>query len=135
IPVGRSGGLVQVALRIVRAWSAPVRIAVAITVVGMLAGVAASVSAATLPSCRTGDALTQYRTTRDWNRSVLDTWYRLSSGYVPPDLRSTSYAGLNGGFVVRSFVVADLRAMASAARSAGARLAVESAYRSYTTQS
>ena len=36
--------------------------------------------------------------------------------------------GLNGGHSVRSFVIPDLRAMARAARAAGARLAVQSAY-------
>jgi D-alanyl-D-alanine carboxypeptidase len=35
---------------------------------------------------------------------------------------------------VRKLVVADLKAMATAARAAGARLAVQSAYRSYATQ-
>ncbi len=41
---------------------------------------------------------------------------------------------MNGGFTVRAFVIADLKAMAKAARAAGARLAVQSAYRSYSTQ-
>ena len=52
----------------------------------------------------------------------------------PQDLRSTANAGLNGGHQVRAFVIPDLRAMARAARAAGARLAVQSAYRSYGTQ-
>lgn len=75
-----------------------------------------------------------YRALADWPRSLLDTKYRLSSTYAPGDLRSTSEAGLNGGYAVRDHVIADLKAMASAARAAGARLAVQSAYRSYATQ-
>ena len=43
-------------------------------------------------------------------------------------------AGLNSGHRVRAFVIADLKAMARAARAAGARLAVQSAFRSYSTQ-
>jgi D-alanyl-D-alanine carboxypeptidase len=43
-------------------------------------------------------------------------------------------AGLNSGHRVRALVIADLKAMAKAARSAGARLAVQSAFRSYSTQ-
>jgi D-alanyl-D-alanine carboxypeptidase len=58
----------------------------------------------------------------------------LPSTYAPGDLRSTSYAGLNGGYSVRGHVIADLKALASGARAAGARLVVQSAYRSYSTQ-
>jgi D-alanyl-D-alanine carboxypeptidase len=47
---------------------------------------------------------------------------------------STSNAGLNGGYYVRSFVIADLAQMAAAARDAGAAIGVASAYRSYSTQ-
>ncbi len=98
-------------------------------------GLAASVSAApALPSCRLADTLTRHRSLADWNRSLLDLTYRLSSSYKPTDLRSTSNAGLNGGYSVRRAVIADLRAMASAARLAGARFSVQSAYRSYATQ-
>jgi LAS superfamily LD-carboxypeptidase LdcB len=101
----------------------------------MLTGVAATVSAApALPACKVADTLTKYRGLDHWNRSLLDPTYRLSSSYIPSSLRSTSYAGLNGGYSVRSFVIADLKAMASAARSAGARFVVRSAYRSYKTQ-
>ena len=57
-----------------------------------------------------------------------------ASAYYPGDLRSTSYAGLNGGYSVRRHVIADLRAMASGARAAGRALAVQSAFRSYATQ-
>jgi len=87
-----------------------------------------------LPPCRVGDTLTTYRTLADWARSLLDMEYRLASTYAPPDLRSTADAGLNGGYKVRSLVIADLTAMASAAKAAGARFSVQSAYRSYATQ-
>ena len=60
--------------------------------------------------------------------------YRLSSTYKPNDLRSTSYAGLNAGYKVRRVVITDLKRWPTAARRAGARLAVQSAYRSYATQ-
>ena len=65
---------------------------------------------------------------------MLDSYFRLASTYAPSDRVSTSYAGLNGGYTVRRLVLADLKAMARAARSAGARFAVQSAYRSYSTQ-
>jgi zinc D-Ala-D-Ala carboxypeptidase len=110
------------------------RLLVAALALAVLAGFAGAVSASPLPTCRVADVLTRHYTTRDWHRSVLDWYYRLASGYAPGDLRSTAYAGLNSGYSVRSFVVADLKAMASAARNAGARLAVDSAYRSYANQ-
>ena len=105
--------------------------------VGLLTGLAATTStnaATALPACRVADTLTKHRSYGDWPRSLLDQRYRLVSGYAPIDRRSTADAGLNGGYSVRRHVIADLRAMATAARSAGARLAVHSAYRSYATQ-
>jgi D-alanyl-D-alanine carboxypeptidase len=107
-----------------------------LVVVAMVAtGLAATVaSASSLPSCHVADTLTAQRKYTDWNRTVLDLTYRLSSSYAPGDLRSTANAGLNSGHQVRALVITDLRAMASAARSAGARLAVQSAYRSYSNQ-
>ncbi len=80
------------------------------------------------------DTLTKYRTYATWHRSLLDQTFRLTSTYKPTDLRSTSYASLNSGFYVRRHIVADLKAMAEAARRAGARLSVQSAFRSYATQ-
>lgn len=103
---------------------------------GLLVGLAGPAAAAIppLPACQIDDTLTKHRAYRDWHRSLLDLDFRLSSTYAPGDLRSTADAGLNGGYKVRKHVIADLRAMASAARRAGARLQVRSAYRSYTTQ-
>lgn len=111
------------------------RLVVLLLLVALLSGMASVASAATtLPSCRIADTLTKHRTLADWSRSLLDPTYRLTSTYAPTDLRSTSYAGLNGGFSVRRHVIADLKAMAAAARTAGARFSVQSAYRSYLTQ-
>jgi len=104
--------------------------------VALVTGIAATSASAApaLPACKVADTLTKYRGYAYWNRSLLDLTYRLPSTYAPGDLRSTSLAGLNGGFSVRSLVVADLKSMAWAARVAGARFAVQSAFRSYATQ-
>jgi len=112
-----------------------VRLVVLLVVVALTTGIAATVvTASSLPSCRVADTLTKQRSYAAWNRTVLDTRYRLGSGYYPGDLRSTVNAGLNSGHRVRAFVIADLKAMVRAARAAGARLAVQSAFRSYSTQ-
>jgi D-alanyl-D-alanine carboxypeptidase len=113
---------------------ARVRLLIAALAASLLAGFAVTSSAAALPACRVGDAITKHRAYADWHRSLVDLYYRLPSTYAPGDRKSTSYAGLNGGFTVRSFVIPDLAAMARAARAAGARFAVQSAYRSYATQ-
>ncbi len=115
--------------------AASARLVVLLVVVSLTTGIAATVvSASALPTCRVADTLTKQRSYSDWNRTVLDTTYRLPSAYFPGDLRSTVNAGLNTGHRVRAFVIADLKAMASAARAAGARFSVQSAYRSYATQ-
>ena len=75
-----------------------------------------------------------HRATSDWARALVDQTYRLSAAHAPSDLRSTVAAGLASGFMVHRRVIADLKAMASAARAAGARFAVQSAYRSHATQ-
>ena len=110
-------------------------VAFLLLVVVLATGLATSVvSAGSLPSCRVADLTTAQRLYGDWSRTVLDTRYRLTRAYGPGDRRSTSTAGLNSGFTVRALVINDLKAMAKAARAAGARLAVQSAYRSYATQ-
>ena len=112
------------------------RAAVLVLAVALVTAAAATVvsASAALPSCRVTDVMTAQRSYDAWARTVLDTTFALPASYAPRDLRSTSSAGLNSGHSVRRFVVADLAAMASAARRAGARLAVQSAYRSYATQ-
>ncbi len=98
-------------------------------------GLAATVvSAGSLPPCQYADVNTEQGAYGDWSRTVLDTSFRLTSSYVPGDLRSTANAGLNGGYQVRALAIADLRALARAARAAGARLVVRSAYRSFSMQ-
>ncbi len=70
----------------------------------------------------------------DWNRTVLDTIFKLPSTYAPRDLVPVSRAGIAGSGSVRSVVIADLKALTSAASAAGAPIQVRSAYRSYATQ-
>jgi zinc D-Ala-D-Ala carboxypeptidase len=111
------------------------RLVALLFVVVLTTGLATTVvSASSLPTCRVADVVTAKRTYADWRTTFLDTTYKLTSAYAPRDLRSTTNAGLNSGGKVRSFVITDLRAMARAARAAGARFAVQSAYRGYATQ-
>jgi zinc D-Ala-D-Ala carboxypeptidase len=108
---------------------------VALTLVGTALGPAASVAdAMALPRCRVGDKTTKFHARADWARSILDTTYRLPRTYRPVGMVASSRAGLSGGGTIRRVALADLRAMVKASRAAGARLAVESAYRSYATQ-
>lgn len=87
-----------------------------------------------LPTCDYLDLPAARAAHADWGTTVLDTVFRLSSGYAPGDLVDTSQAGLNGSYFIRALAVEDLRGMFDAATSAGARLAVQSAYRSYQGQ-
>ena len=87
-----------------------------------------------LPTCAYLDLSAARTDYADWGSSVLDTVFRLAKSYVPPDLTDTRKAGLNGGYYVRAVVLDDLTAMVAAAKAVGARLAVESAYRSYKGQ-
>jgi len=87
-----------------------------------------------LPACDYVDIATARAAAADWAATLLDTVFQLPSGYVPPELVSTSTAGLNGGHLIRSIALDDLSALVAAATEAGAHLAVQSAYRSYTGQ-
>ena len=87
-----------------------------------------------LPACTYQDVLTRFRTYPDWQRTLVDTILMVGSDYHPTDLADTSKAGLNAGHATRAHVVADLKAMADAARAAGRPIQVASAFRSYTTQ-
>jgi D-alanyl-D-alanine carboxypeptidase len=86
------------------------------------------------PTCAYLDVLTPHRRLSDWDRSLLDTIYRLPSTYAPGDLVDTSTAGLNGGYRIRGFIVEDLRELAANARRAGAPIEVVSGYRSFEQQ-
>jgi D-alanyl-D-alanine carboxypeptidase len=87
-----------------------------------------------LPTCDYIDLPAARVAYSQWGTTVLDTVFQLPGGYAPPDLVDTSQAGLNGSYYVRAIAVQDLRAMVDASTSDGARLAVLSAYRSYTGQ-
>jgi D-alanyl-D-alanine carboxypeptidase len=87
-----------------------------------------------LPTCSYVDLPAARSSYDDWGTTVLDTVFRLPSSYAPTDLVDTAQAGLNGGHLVRGVARADLSALAAAAGADGARLAVQSAYRSYTGQ-
>jgi D-alanyl-D-alanine carboxypeptidase len=86
---------------------------------------------APLPSCSYADVLTARRAYTHWATTLLDTTYRLPSVYYPGDLVPT---GLRGGGSIRQLALTDLRAMDKAARAAGARFAVSSAFRSFSRQ-
>jgi len=96
----------------------------------------ASVAAANSspPACAYKDVPAKNVAYTDWDITLLDTIYDIPKSYVPPKLVSTAKAGLKGGGAVRSFVIPDLKALARAARMAGAGLSVVSAYRSYAYQ-
>jgi D-alanyl-D-alanine carboxypeptidase len=87
-----------------------------------------------LPTCDYVDLPAARVGLGQWGTTVLDTVFQLPDGYAPRDLVDTSQAGLNGSHLVRAVAEEDLAAMVSAAASAGARLAVQSAYRSYAGQ-
>jgi D-alanyl-D-alanine carboxypeptidase len=80
------------------------------------------------------DILTAHHGYADWHRSLLDTVFMLPSDHYPGDVVDTAAAGLNGGYLVRSFVVADLKALADAARANGTPIAVVSGFRSHAQQ-
>jgi D-alanyl-D-alanine carboxypeptidase len=80
------------------------------------------------------DVLTPHHGLGDWSIALLDTIYQLPASHAPSDLVDSSAAGVNGGYALRSFVAAELREMAAAARAAGAPIALVSGYRSFTQQ-
>lgn len=104
----------------------------------MGAGVAAGpvVFGGTLPppECRYDDVLTKYHALPEWRMSLMDTIFMVSKDYVPPKLVSVSNAGIGGSGRIRKAVIADLRALAAAAREAGNPLRVVSSYRSWKEQ-
>jgi zinc D-Ala-D-Ala carboxypeptidase len=87
-----------------------------------------------LPGCTYAHVLARRARYGDWARTLVDTTYKLPRSYAPPNLVPVSRAGIAGSGQVRAIVIDDLRAMARAARRAGAPLAVRSAYRSYRRQ-
>jgi D-alanyl-D-alanine carboxypeptidase len=87
-----------------------------------------------LPACIYGDLAADHRGYDQWNRTLLDTEFRVPRGYVPPDLVPVSEAGFSEDFLVREIVVADLKALREAAVAAGHPLDVVAAYRSWQQQ-
>lgn len=120
------------------------RTAVAILLAGLLLALSPSAAGALTgspPAVRTPsggvivkDILTKHRRYADWHLSLLDPIYRLPSAYAPGDLVGVGLAGIAGSGSIRRFVITDLRAMDRAARAAGIRLRVVSAYRSFARQ-
>ena len=78
------------------------RLIAAAVIASLLAAFAVTAPASALPSCRIGDTLTKHRKYTDWNRSLLDTYYKLPSTYAPSGRTNTSSAGLTSGFYVRT---------------------------------
>ncbi len=91
-------------------------------------------AADTLPACRYDDLETAFTSPDDWQRTLVDPTYMIDRSYLPPALVPVTDAGISGNGTIRSIVIPDLRAMATAANAAGAPIAVQSAYRSYATQ-
>ena len=87
-----------------------------------------------LPSCDLGDVYTVPRGYDDWSVTLVDRLLRVEKDYVPPDLVPVREAGIPGGGRIRAVAIDDTRAMARAARAAGAPIGVWSAYRSYGEQ-
>ena len=107
--------------------------ALVLAVTGWLTG-PAGVLAGDLPACRYDDLPTKYQGYGDWSRTLVDPIYEVGSDYEPPDLVAISDAGLDSSLRVRAVLVEDLRALVAAAEAAGARIAVQSAYRSFARQ-
>jgi len=117
----------------------PICLAIALamgTLLGALGGPHQVALAAPLPppQCRYQDVITRHSGTGDWAISLLDPTFMVGRNYVPPQLVSVANANIGGSGRVRKSVIPDLRAMAAAARQAGAPLTVTSAYRSYSQQ-
>jgi zinc D-Ala-D-Ala carboxypeptidase len=87
-----------------------------------------------LPTCAYMDVLTPHRGYGDWPITLLDTIYHLPADYAPGDLVDSSTAGVNGGYLLRSFVAVELRELAAAARATGAPIQLVSGYRSHAQQ-
>jgi D-alanyl-D-alanine carboxypeptidase len=87
-----------------------------------------------LPSCDLGDVYTVPRGYDDWSVTLVDRLLRVEADYVPPDLVKLSDVGLPGGGYIREVTVEDTKAMAKAARAAGAPIGIWSPYRSYKEQ-
>jgi D-alanyl-D-alanine carboxypeptidase len=95
---------------------------------------AASSNEESLPACGVGDTRTRFRSYGDWDRTLLDTRFRLPESYQPSDLVSTRRAGFKTSRPVRSLLIEDLADLRSAADEAGNPVDITWGYRSYVTQ-
>jgi D-alanyl-D-alanine carboxypeptidase len=111
----------------------PLSLLLAAVLVGTVLAPPPTAAAGSLPACRIGDHLTEWRAPRQFRVTVLDWWYRLPASYRPP-LASVGRAGFPRGGSVRPDVIPDLRALRRAARAAGIPIGILSAYRSAATQ-
>jgi D-alanyl-D-alanine carboxypeptidase len=102
--------------------------------IGVAAGPVAYAGSLPPPTCRYDDVLTKHRALSEWRMTLLDPIYRVTREYVPTNLVSVSNANIGGTGKIRKNVIPDLRAMAAAARNAGAAIKVTSAYRSWSEQ-
>lgn len=125
---------------VVKGWRRGLIVAAALSLIGFGASASPvgpapmSATAADLgspPACRYRDVTAARTSKSQFASTLLDTTFRLPSSYHPGDLVGT---GLSGGGLIRRVALADLHAMDRAARAAGARFAVQSAFRSYTQQ-
>ncbi|HEX7172431.1 MAG TPA: M15 family metallopeptidase [Candidatus Limnocylindria bacterium] len=80
------------------------------------------------------DELTKHHSYSAWAISLLDTIYHLPSSYAPTDLVDSAAGGVNGGYLLRTFLAEDLQRMAADARAAGAPFQLVSGYRSHAQQ-
>ena len=88
-----------------------------------------------LPACEYTDRRAEHRGYEDWDRTLLDTTFRLTKRYEPPDLVPTTAAGVGTSKTeVRDFMIEDLRALAEAADAAGNPIDITWGYRSFQTQ-
>ena len=87
-----------------------------------------------LHDCIYGDIPTEHTGYDAWNRTLLDTEFRITRSYVPPDLESVAGAGFEGDHRVRSFVLRDLERLRKAAEAAGHPVEIVAAYRSFREQ-
>ncbi len=98
-------------------------------VIGLPVGPAAP---STLPDCRDADLPASRSAYDDWATTLLDTTYRLSPDYEPPDLVVVGHGPATTR--LRAFVVPKLLAMIEAARADGVSIRVTSGHRSHERQ-
>lgn len=105
-------------------------------VIGMatLVGMATLGQAEPLPECGYTDIPTKFQDYSDWQRTLLDTAFKLPESYYPEDLVSVRKAGIEQDYQVRAIILEHLAALMQAAAAAGHPLAIQSAFRSYDYQ-